>query len=448
MENLFKNHGITEKDIAAQRAIDEKAREEAWDKLRHSLECELEDSVKAADTTDALRDMYALFDEDTSEWYYGLYDAECGGFYYANSSRDNPQFLPDLESTYQAFGFIATMTEDRNLKAYLPLWMQERLVQWVRGLQRENGFFYHPQWKTEDTDAHPPRRGRDLSHATGLLRQFGGEPKYLTPVSAKKDSEERFVPEHFSTKEKLLEYISSLDINGKPYSVGNNLESQATQFVARDGDLEKMGADYRVTDIIYDWLCKAQNPRTGLWTPYDEIDYEGTNGLLKVSGAICRMNKPVPNVLAALRSAKIGITELGHSTQVCGVMNPWYTITNLTANVRRFGLSGSTLEAERAVKAFRWELLSDMPHLIRHTTAEMRRFRKVDGSFSYNEARTVTCSQGMPVSLGLNEGDVNATHVMRSTVGHVMGVIGKGTVPSVGLSDLMRFISVAEAAKK
>ncbi|MBP3582886.1 MAG: hypothetical protein J6K44_02490, partial [Clostridia bacterium] len=63
MENLFKNHGITEKDIAAQRAIDEKAREEAWDKLRHSLECELEDSVKAADTTDALRDMYALFDE-------------------------------------------------------------------------------------------------------------------------------------------------------------------------------------------------------------------------------------------------------------------------------------------------------------------------------------------------------------------------------------------------
>ena len=129
-------------------------------------------------------------------------------------------------------------------------------------------------------------------------------------------------------------------------------------------------------------------------------------------------------------------------------MNPWYTITNLTANVRRFGLGGSTLEAERAVKAFRWELLSDMPHLIRHTTAEMRRFRKADGSFSYNEARTVTCSQGMPVSLGLNEGDVNATHVMRSTLGHVMSVIGNGTVPSVGLSDLMRFISVAEAAKK
>ena len=444
--NYFKNEEISDADIRAQRELDCAERDAAWESLTENLTEEI-GRAKALDSVDALREMYSLFDTTTSEWYYNLYDIETCGFYYANSSRDNPEFLPDIESTCQGYTYISSMIPDRNLAAYLPEWMKTRVVSWIRSLQRENGFFYHPQWKIEDTDAFPQRRGRDLTNGTSLLTKLGSETVYPTPIAPKKDGEEGYVPEHFSTKEKLLEYISSLDINGQSYKVGNTLESQSNQFIARDTYLENIGADYRITDIIYDWLCRTQNPKTGLWTPYDEIDFDGTNGLLKVSGAICRMNKPVPNVVEALRSAKVGITELGHAVHVCGVMNPWYTITNLTANVRKFGLSGDTSRGADMVKEYRMELLSDLPHLIRHTTAEMRRFRKPDGSFSYHEDRTVTCAQGLPVSKGLNEGDVNATHVMRAIVGHVNGVVGKKTPEMLGLSDLMRFISFAEKKK-
>ena len=354
--NYFKNEGISDADIRAQRELDCAERDAAWESLTENLTEEI-GRAKALDSVDALREMYSLFDASTSEWYYNLYDVETCGFYYSNSSRDNPEFLPDIESTYQAYGYIETMIPGRDIAAYLPEWMKTRVVRWIRSLQRENGFFYHPQWRIEDTDAHPQRRGRDLTNGTALLTRFGGETVYPTPISPKKDGEEGFVPEHFSTKEKLLEYISSLDINGNSYGVGNTLESQSNQFFARDTYLEKIGADYRVTDIIYDWLCRTQNPKTGLWTPYDKVDLDGTNGLLKVSGAICRMNKPVPNVVEALNSAKVGITELGHAVQVCGVLNPWYTITNLTANVRKFGLSGDTVRGADMVKEYRMELL-------------------------------------------------------------------------------------------
>ena len=54
------------------------------------------------DSVEALSAIYGFYDEQMYLWLARLWDGDVGGFYFSNSARDNPQFLPDLESTMQA----------------------------------------------------------------------------------------------------------------------------------------------------------------------------------------------------------------------------------------------------------------------------------------------------------------------------------------------------------
>ena len=140
------------------------------------------------EAADALRAHIALYDERYYQWIAGLYDPGTGGFYYSNEALKNQGFLPDVESTQQAITFFkkAGMWD----KYYggdpdraIPEWMQEQLIEWVRGLQSpEDGYFYHPQW---GTDIIPSRQNRDLGWATSCLKQFGAKPKWNAPNGTK-----------------------------------------------------------------------------------------------------------------------------------------------------------------------------------------------------------------------------------------------------------------------
>lgn len=475
---------ITPDRIASQRVADAIMVAERWGRLEQFFVKEAGKS-RGKEIVDAMREMFALFDRGLVEWLAKLYDKNIGGFYYSNSARENPQFLPDVESTAQALGLLVStgMLEhfDNEVKKALPEKMCQDIKRWVKGLQDENGYFYHPQWGKEATDKNLIRRGRDVGMAMIALKRVGGMPTYDSPNGEKGDGilpdgtpvservgneksssapapevklldiwntgkapDESGVAPYLLDRESFVEYLEGIDINGNSYHHGSALESQSAQILERDRVLRESGADYSLCDILADWLTKHQNPKTGLWTLSDEVDYMGVNGLLKISSTYSRIGKPVPRATLALDSAMKAISFDEEPETVCFTLNPWYAIVVITANVLKY--SSGDEEALKSVGEFKNHLYDNYPLLIRKTTANMAKFKKPDGSFSYLQNRTAACSQGMPVALmNENEGDVNATLCIRSTLGHVMDIFGHySAVPMYTLSDLMQFLYIIE----
>ena len=251
----------SEEEINAKAILDKKALSERWAQLYEKL-CETVTPALAEEICMALKEFYTIYKKEAVNWIGELYDPEYGGFYYSNSARDNTEvecegkiykLLPDLESTTQAFGFIASshMADKfgKDVTKALPEWMKEQIVPFVKNMQdKENGYFYHPQWGKERTDKWTNRRGRDLTWATRLLEDYGESPLYNTPLeerSADKKSGGTATAENLKDRESFLAFLNSLGFDSKnaysAYVVGNTLEAQVMEICARDRELEKEG---------------------------------------------------------------------------------------------------------------------------------------------------------------------------------------------------------------
>ena len=464
----IKNEEVLKK-INEQSIKDKEYISERWAYLENEL-CKDAGKEAAHEIIEALKEMFALFTPELIDWFANLYDSDIGAFYYSNSARDNTQFLPDVESTAQALGFIASTGMagkcGMSISHVLPEKMRKAIVAFTKGLQDENGFFYHPQWGKEKTDANLSRRGRDVGMASIVFKRLDSAPTYDTPNGDKGDgiladgrkislpegaseqppATDLVMPEHLSTKEKFEEYLSTLDINGSPYVNGSILEAQALQIATRDKQLEAAGADYRLAQILHKWLNEHQNPKTGLWKICDEPDFEGVNGLLKITSVYNKLRLELPNPIVALRSAMAAISFSEEPETVCFVLNPWYAISVVVTNATTYKTSGDKETTAREIAEFKAALFEEYPKLVRTATFNMNKFRKADGSFSYLQHRTAASSQGMPVALmGENEGDINATICIRSVLGHVMDILGHySTVPMYSESDIMRYMAIIE----
>ena len=155
------------------------AREAAFEKLEAGL---------GRGTVEALRALYALYDENLYIWMANLYDPSYGGYYYANSALATNGYLPDLESTKQILGFIndsgMLISADgtrTSLSEALPEEMKEAIVSRVHSMQSSyDGYYYHPQWPTVAES-----RSRDLNWGVQLLELFGEIPLYDTATGVK-----------------------------------------------------------------------------------------------------------------------------------------------------------------------------------------------------------------------------------------------------------------------
>ncbi len=462
-------------EILRQKEIENKEIEKRWDSLYAFLEKEVGKEL-AEETLKEFRELYALMDDRIVTWFAGLYDAETGGFYYSNSARDTACFRPDLESTYQTLQFMSGsgMCRGLPLSESVPKNVSDGIVKFTKGLQDPNGYFYHPQWGKSAIDARPARRGRDLTWGERILARFGAKPTYDTITGIKGDglladgtkakdfvpssvcdagtekTTQTALPDHLSSKEKFEAYLNALDVHGDGYYVGNLLESQSGQILARDIQLEKEGADYRLADIMQKFFNSYQNPKTGLWTPYDTVDYLGINGLLKIINAYHRTNKVCPHAVEAFRSAMDIITSEITPTTVCFVLNPWYAMISVMDNVEKC-YPESEKDAVRAeVSKLRREMLLRAPELIRATAKKIAMFKKDDGSFSYMPHMTGPNSQGLPVAIyGANEGDVNATYILSvATVSHIFTVLGCEFIPIFTRADRERMLAIIEEIRK
>lgn len=464
--------GATE-ELLRQKEIESKEIEEKWEVLHTSFKNEVGEEL-AEEIIKAFRELYELLDDGIVTWFANLYDAETGAFYYSNSARDTACFRPDLESTYQTLQFMMGSGMCAGLSAFdsVPKNISDDIVKFTKQLQDPNGYFYHPQWGKAAIDARPARRGRDLTWGDRILDRFNSKPTYDTPTGNIGDgiladgtpAKDYFpkrndgdtvqrnaeLPDHLSSKEKFIAYIEAQDIKGDGYYVGNLFESQSNQILARDKELEAMGADYRLADIMVEHFNKNQNPKTGLWTPYDKVDYLGINGLLKIISAYHRTNNVCPHAVEGFRSAMDIITSEITPTTVCFVLNPWYAMITIMDNVEKCYPEDEREVAKAEIAKIRHEMLMRAPELIRATAKKMMLFKKDDGSFSYMPHMTGPNSQGLPVAIyGSNEGDVNATYILSvATVSHIFTVFGYKLIPLFTRADRERMLSIMEARRR
>lgn len=479
--NLKMESGVYKKEsfcvLERQEKFDSVLLDEAWDNAYSQMKSLYGDDF-ADESIASLKALYTLYDDGAISWLANLFDAEIGGFYYSNSARDTVGYLPDLESTGQALSLVEStgMFDNyaQSVRVGMPEWFGERLVAFTRGLQAaDNGYFYHPQWTRAQSDSNSARLGRDLTNATNILNRFNAKPYYDTPNGIKGELpvgtaptsvalssrlydqkavavssvllvnyDDSAVKAHLRTEQAFRNYLADLndDIIVNDYKVGNLLESQATQIAARDLVLEERKESYRLSDILAEWLTSKQNPDTGLWAVGNKNDYDAVNGLLKISSTYSRIGKAVPNAELGLRSAVKALTSETPIRHVCDILNPWYAIMILTANISNYSKNSSVISEVKA------EIIATYTEAVKATTEKLSVLRRPDGSFGYLPESSSPTSQEMPVAVPDSyEGDVNASYLAISSIPqHMFASIGIDYVAPYTEADRLNFVYIIE----
>jgi len=450
---------------------DGKYYEKAWNKL-------LEVSGNA-ELVESLKKLKTLYSSKAVSWLANLYDGEIGGFYYSNSGRDNQGFLPDADSTYQAVVLVSHMGMKGDFGygngQYSPEFLRKMGI-FAKGLQDENGFFYHPQWPKELVDSKLSRRARDLVRAQALIRMAGLNPTYNTPDGGKGDglvwdaergmfvpltslvkplgmstapsaasglplstaSGAPYVPEHIKTEEALRAYLQAfLDAGKNFYSINNELANQTSQFRERDRQLEGAGASWRVAPIIIEFLNEHQNAENGTWST--ATDYNAVDGLFKAAHIYTDLGYQIPNAMAAAMTALEAITSSQETSHICNIYNCWCTLQMVMRNMKQFG---APADAEIVLN----EVRKAASPSIRATYEKYLKYQKEDKSFSYYKDRCSAESQGMQVAIQCNEGDMNATSLTYSVWGTIFDCLGYSEceIPLHGSADFASFLAMIE----
>ena len=348
--------------------------------------------------------------EELFVWLAGLWEPSVGGFYYSNSAREEECFLPDVESTAQALGWMegCCMFEDygNDYTKALPPDMLRSILDFVKGLQSsEDGYFYHPQW---GKDIKLSRRSRDLSWALGIIKAMGDVPFYDSPNGVKgslgapsalipeegEEARSTTLPPQLQSIEALRRYLDGLDIYHRSYSGGNDLSALRSELAA---------AGPEIVRCVFDYLNALQNPVNGLWS--DASDYHAVNGLMKIGMVYTYFNEPLPNYEQAIMSAIRAVTSDEVPTGITSIYNPWVCISATIDTVRA---SHGDAEAERLRAVVR----ANAAEMIRATSRKLLPYRKPDGGYSYCVECTSWTSQGAPVARKNEpESDVNATAI-------------------------------------
>lgn len=395
----------------------------------------------------AFEKLFDFYGKDWIDWLASLYDRERGAFYYADSARDNPGFLPDAESTAQALNIIKysgmlRFASDSYLKSY-PDGMRERLVSFIRGMQsEEDGYFYHEQWGRNIGSS---RRGRDYSQCLELLRKFGSAPLYPTAEERLKEisesevkARESVMPKHLLSREAMLEYLDGLNVNKSSHSAGHILSSQGQEIKAAG-----------LSELVLDYVGKLQNTETGLWE--EEANYSSMSGVIKISALYSRLGEKIKHGERIVKSAIDVILSDIDPTVVIYVFNPWGALGTARSSAKA-GYESAIREGRKP--DFDLALIDRMirdafPAMIDKTIEKLKKFRKPDGSFSYEQKRSSPTTQGVPVSLGEYEGDVNGLAcAMQYTLGGIFGAVGISRIPAATGDDFMRFIRQMELRKQ
>ena len=402
------------------------------------------EQVLGEKVTNSLKDLYAFYGPNIYKWFVRLYEPEMGGFYYSDSARDTEGFLPDIESTTQVLEMVdgTGMTAEcgGRIGDVLPDDIRLSILHFAQGLQDpDDGFFYHPQWGKNIGQS---RKGRDINSSVGVCMRMNGKPLYTNGVerlrnaTSSRATAPTSVPEYMTDVKKLDEYLATLNVNYDSHSVGHALESQGTQLKATG-----------MIDRVCDWL-DAHQQENGLWQPISERPYTALSGLLKIGSFYRIAGRQMKHCDRMIDAAINVILCDDDPVFVILVYNPWgglrYALMNMKSANKTAAENGdpAPYDIEAALNRIR----ERAPEMIAKTIEKLKKFQKPDGSFSYEQKRSAPTTQGVPVSLGVYEGDVNGTALAMNTMsGTVFEVLGISRVPLYGPADLDNFISIIKA---
>ncbi len=437
------------------------AEQAAFDARWEELEAEA-----PAEIVTALKSLYAFYGDGILDWIPNLWDpaiggdATKGGFYYANSARDYQGFLPDVESTAQLLGILegtGLLTRWGNsYAAALPDFMAEKIVNFAKGLQDPDGYFYHPQWgKGIGTS----RKGRDLGWATGLISKLGGTPNYPT-ANDNLSGETAYtaqvtsylaskigltpnpityaaIPAHLASEEAFLEYLRELNIPSHSHNKGHELNSQISQIKAAG-----------LLDVCCDFLDSIQREDNGLWQDTNVANYTSISGLMKISAIYEAAGRRMYHMDKAIDAALTVIMSDEDPNVIIYVYNPWQGIAQTLSNMNRSD-NGKGNPDTYDIDAIRAKIRANAVTYIEKTIEKLALFQKADGTFSYYQDYSAPTTQGVRVSLGYDEGDVNATALgMNGTSRSIFQCLGYDRVPffnSLQFDEILKKIEAIEA---
>ena len=456
-KNLLNEDFGTKSGIVAYEHFDklEAASEER--EAEHEAAFEKIEPKIGAEAVKALKNLYSLCDENLYTWMANLWCPDVGGFYYSNSGRDTEGFLPDIETTKQVLSFITSygMVDHYEGASYSTALLQDypeiagKILNFAVGLQAEDGYFYHPQWKDAPSTS---RLSRDLNSARGIITKLGGTANYPYPEDSLGSSDDdelvsvsaltgrlgsssvlavskviataSAVPAYLQSLDKWVAYIDSLGIDkGNSYSGGNTLVSQKKMIKA---------AGQKYCDYLINYLNSKQYDN-GTWE--SAISYGALDGLMKISGLYEHFDAPLPRIKEAAQSCITRIIDTTPKTSseihICDVYNTWYAL----AAVIRMSDKAVKSELHQSVK-------ENLLEMVNATCQKISIFRKNDGSFSWYEHESHYTSQGSVVAVPrTNEGDVNATTKVPATIQWIFDCIGIKMVPIYTSTDFEIFMN-------
>ncbi len=413
------------------------------------------DSITDPEVKAAVKDFYEEFydPEKIIRWWAGLYDPDLGGFYYANSARDNDGFLPDMESTLQIVQRLRAFNSD--LANYLGPDITAKMIKFYQDKQDpDDGYFYHPQWSKAVSRKNVMRYTRDQDWAIAVLGWLHSAPLYPTALDRAKGSAgvvdvtvKRLASQAGLTTRTAAASASTSPRTGLAWQPNessvknyvNNLmnttscEHWSNQLDTQISSFEAAGCLGYVLDV----LDERVNPDYGLWvkgynastdrytnlannseTPYGI--FTNTYKVMKCYNAGGRLfqctGKMVENAFKAINSRDPG-------ARITYLFNPWATLGQVNTNLKNYGNVAKRNEYNRLIEENFLEIIASLK-------STLGRYRCEDGSYGFLQSGSSPTIYDTPVSLGLKEGDVNATNLVVSFAQHICNAIGlDGTIP-------------------
>jgi len=364
-----------------------------WDEARYTVNIY---TIKR-ELLDALRNLDARFDKSVMDWCISLYDPEEGGYYYAVSARDNEGFAPDIESTAQMIAnmqYMGIITPGNPSDDIMPPEIKEKLVNFMKVRQDpETGYFYDKQFGSQVSDS---KKVRNLGQAVNVLSRFGEKPLYLTPTERVKNKDdnqnentEDVLPAYLQSEEAFLEWLDERPWDTNVYGAGANLSGIASLIKAAG-----------LWETAVEYVMDMQNPETGLWG--EGLAYINVNAAMKLRGFFANSEPPIPMpYIDKLIESVIYVIKNETPSTAAEVWNP---IILLRDAIKSY--SG------KFPPELKEKIDESMIEIVNAVAESMDYFRQPDNGYSWSKKGSSAKSQGVYVSLGEPEGDVNATNLL------------------------------------
>ncbi len=396
------------------------------------------DSETVADIISKLKGLKGMYgyDYDIVKWLANLYDQDTGAFYYSNSARNYTGYLPDIVSTDKALDIIEAMfgIDSITVRDFLDEEAVNRLVTFTKGLQSEDGNFYHPQWTDSQIDTTSERISADTLSALNILGRLGALPTYdingvkgegiTAPVSSivmpftestakavslvlsANNTSDIYIPAYLSSASRFESYLMDLKMSSRTSNACKTIYADLAQYKAIDEYNRNNGIGYSLCDTLINYMTSIQD-YNGLWASgtvnADEVaELVDVVKIFSALGVSISRYQDIFNTISEVVMFSDGAEDL------TDIANTWSALAAVVENVNTYSYESERYYINEAMS----ELYSNIGEALDETSKALAEFMRPYRSFSLTTSGGDSTYLGMPASeANIDEGNVIATAI-------------------------------------